>query len=119
MIASLALRSRCCDWHAYYNAPSEHAACVVCDEPMPLVRVSFFPCVDEPICPRCVLSLRLQIMSLRIEHQPRFLRRQPVPRRTEPTAVRATAPLPQFTNRLRLRDPRGREAQGGSPHVRT
>ena len=79
MNASLALRSRCCSWHAHYHAPQEHARCVVCDQLMPLVLTSFAGLPAEHICARCSLALRVEF--LRLAPAPRFLRRQPVPRR--------------------------------------
>ncbi|HKQ97125.1 MAG TPA: hypothetical protein VJV75_04550 [Candidatus Polarisedimenticolia bacterium] len=88
---------------------------------MPLVKASLFADVWEHICERCRETLRPKILDLLLAAIRRIARRERRLSEQEPMPqpVRATAPLPQFTNRLRLRDPRGCEAQGGTPHVRT
>jgi hypothetical protein len=81
MIAALALRAACCDWHASTHGAEEHVACVSCDRPMPLVRRAFpeIGAPPEPICAPCSLSIWISIR--RHLARPRFLRRAPVARR--------------------------------------
>jgi len=83
MTASVALRAPCCDWHATRHGGAEHASCVDCAKPMPLVKTTFPGLPPMYICPRCSIALRVERSRgvAPAPEIPRFLRRQPMPRR--------------------------------------
>jgi len=77
-------RGSCCRWHsrpAIVGADGRlvyhrHAACISCDEPMPMVSISLAGIPHEHLCGHCTRWAK-GILN----RAPRFLRRAPVPRR--------------------------------------